>query len=264
MRRHRSFLQIISFRSFILAAICACSAPSAWAQQVLYDDFMAPLLDGTRWTGRQFNSGDGNASSLEIERSIANGRLLMRARVIGREAGEGERSSETALLFRRPGALDEVSFQVAVRDLQVAGCASGASSSAGARGVYAFFNDGEGDVVATIEVKRSSGWGPENLLEVVGTLVRRGTDGDTLLGSVPLGSALIGQRVKLRVKWHKATSEVRFQKDQDPAASIAYTNPVVGQAAAERKYLGLFGMAGGCSESSASAAALFNNVRVNP
>jgi len=263
MLRHR-FVQAILFRSFILAVVFAWPAQPAHAQQILYDDFMAPLLDGTKWTGRQLNSGGGNASSLEIERSIANGRLLMRTRVVGREAGVAERSSETALLFRRPAGLDEISFQVAVRDLQVAGCASGASSSAGARGVYAFFNDGEGDVIATIEVKRSSDWVPSNMLEVVATLVHRGVDGDVVLESAPLGSALVGQRVKLRVKWHKATSEVRFQKDQDPAASIAYTNAVIADAAGERKYLGVFGTAGGCSESSAAAAALFNNVRVNP
>jgi len=259
MLRHRSFL----FRSFIVAIFFASFAAPARAQQILYDDFTAPLLDGGKWTGRQFNSGGGKGSSLEIERSVANGRLLMRARVVGREAGEGDRSSETALLFRRAGALDEISFSVAVRDLQVAGCASGSAAFAGARGAYAFFNDGEGDVTAIIEVRASSSWAASNMLEVVGTLVRRGADGDTVLGSIPLGSALVGQRVKLRVKWARALSEVKFQKDSDPVASIPYTNAVVGAADPDRKYLGVFGAAAACGESSAAAVALFNNVRVN-
>ena len=267
MRRHRSSISTLALRALFIVAALAGFAPLAEAQLVIYDDFTAPLLDGVRWSGRQLNTNEGgNGSSLEIERSVANGRLVMRARVAGGpEPDTGQRSSETALMFRHPGALNEIVFNATVKELQIAGCASGSASAAGVRGVYAFFNDGLGDIVATIELRRSSDADTAaTMLEVVGTLTHRTDAGDeTLLGWVPLGTAAIGQKVRLRVKWDRDDSTVKFQKDLDAVAPIAYSNPVVADAGAPRKYLGAIATSGDCRAASSTIVGLFNTVRVN-
>jgi hypothetical protein len=245
----------------VFTAALACAPAIAEAQLVLYDDFSAPQLDETRWIGREIGGG-----VLEIQREIQNERLTLQVRVrAGLADPSHERVGENALVPRRSKQFDEIAFHVAVRKADVSACASGEESVAAARGVYPLFNDGTGDVVAIIAAERSSAAAPGDL-DVVGSLVHRSDAGDALLGSVHLGSAVVGQWMRLRVKWAAAASAVRYQKDAEPVSSIEYTNAVVAAPAAPRKYLGAQGVAGGCPSATASSSlvAAFDNVRVNP
>jgi hypothetical protein len=259
-----------AWRTFALAASIALVASAAEAQLIIYDDFSTPRLSADRWEGRQIVTSDGGTgSALEIQRGIQNSRLVLDMRATGGiSGGGGTITSENALLFANPNRLTEIAFKVALGQTEVTGCAAGGEAVSGARGVYALFNDGTGDVIATIEAGRSSA-GATDLLEVVGSLVHRDDTGTSSIGTVSLGSWPAAQAVRLRVKWDPAHSAVLFQKDGEAAVSIAYTTAVVGPAFRSRKYLASFVTVTDCAAgpaSNARALALINNVivRVNP
>ena len=242
------------------------SAVAAQAQLVPYDTFTGPRLDADKWSGRQFvTREDGTGSLLETQREITPVEtLVLQARAVGGDRSDtGIYSAENALLFRHSNRLSDIAFVVAVRSAQVTGCASGAGAAVAARGVFPLFNDGAGDVVAIVELQRSS-YGAA--FDVLGWLVHRAAEGETVLGAVALGSADAGVKVRLRVKWDAAKNVVRFQRDGDVlVAAIPYANAVAGNAGA-RKYLGAWTSVPDCTTGAAPTAAitaLFNNVRVN-
>jgi hypothetical protein len=252
----------------VSGAVLAFTASAAEAQLVSYDDFVGPRIDETKWAGRVLMTRDDGSTGalMEIRREVTPGQvLLLETRAVGGRASDsGEFSAENALAFRRPGAITDVAFAVWVKELDLTGCDAGEDSSAAARGVFALFNDGAGDVVAIAELRQSSGEDPGEL-DVRGSLIHRGPDGDTLIGSVELGSAAIDQRVRLRVRWEEANNRVRFQRDADPLVALDYQNAVVAPPGAPRKYLGAMSRVGDCSATGTNAAilAVFNNVRVN-
>lgn len=257
-------------RILLLAALLTLIAPVAEAQLVVFDDFDGDSIDAAKWTARQFITRDGGTGSLlEVRREVTPGEaLVMRTRVVGGDAADsGSFSAENALAFRRPGALNEILFNVRVRSVTVAGCAAGSAAEAAARGVFALFNDGEGDVVAIVSVSRSSGSSAlADQLDVTASLVHRSAEGNGLLGQVSLGTAMVGDRVRLRTRWERARNRVRFQRDGEALVTIDYTNAVVDNPGRPRKYLGAVATASDCSAggSSADIDAVFNNVRVNP
>jgi hypothetical protein len=269
MRNRQETLRTRGRRFFLVGLMLALIAPAAEAQLVVYDDFAAPRIDETRWAGRQFvDREDGTGVLLEIQREVSNQALVLQTRVVGGTASDsGLYSAENALAFQRPRDLTEVAFTVKVRSLQVKACAGGTASEAGARGVFALFNDGVGDIVAVIGATRSSASASAaDQLDVAAFLVHRTPDGDAVLGSLSLGSAMLGESVKLRMRWEPAKNRVRFQRDGDALVSIDYTNPVVSAPGGPRKYLGAVAAAGDCSAGAgaASVTAAFNTVRVNP
>ena len=257
-------------RLLVIGTLLALSAPAVEAQLVVYDDFSAGRIDETRWLGRQLVTNDGGTGSLlEIQREVTNAQVLMlQARVVsGKGEVPGRYSVDNALMFQNSNTLNEVVFDVAIRRVEVAGCTAGADAEAGARGVFPLFNDGVGDVIAIIGVTRSSlSNAPAGELDVTATLVHRTDTGDTALGFVSLGSAILGRSVRLRARWDPARNRVRFQRDADPLASIDYVNPVVAGPGRPRKHLAVTASVGDCSSGSASAAAVaaLDNVRVNP
>lgn len=256
-------------RALVAGVLVASTATLAEAQLVVYDDFAAGRIDESRWAGRQLvNKEDGTGSLLEIQREVTSAQaLVLQTRVVGgTDAAPGSYSVDNALMFRHAQAFDEIAFDVAVRRVDVRGCAAGANAEASARGVFALFNDGIGDVVATVGVTRSSALNAAAAeLDVVASLVHRTDEGDTMLGVLSLGPATLGRQVRLRVRWDPARNRVRFQRDADAVVAIDYTNPVVAPPGSPRKYLAATASVSDCSVTGASAAitAAFDNVRVN-
>jgi hypothetical protein len=267
-RIHQPFTD--SRRLLFVGVLLALTASMAEAQLLVYDDFSLGRIDETRWVGRQLVTNHGGTGSLlEIQREVTNAQvLLLQARVVSGKGEEpGRYSVDNALMFRDADALNEIMFDVAIRRVDVAGCAAGAEAEAGARGVFPLFNDGIGDVIAIVGVTRSSvSNAPAGDLDVTASLVHRSDEGETPLGFLSLGSAALGRAVRLRSRWDPARNRVRFQRDADPLASIDYTNPVVAGPGRPRKHLAAIASVSDCASGSASAAvvAALDNVRVNP
>lgn len=253
-------------RSAFIPVFLLLVTSAAQAQLVVYDSFAGPKLDADKWIGRDFATRQGGTGSLlEIQREITPiETLVLQARSVGGDASDtGLFSAENALVFRHSHRLADISFVLSVRSAQATSCSASGNAAVAARGVYPFFNDGSGDVIAIIEAVRSTASSAS--LEVVGSLIHRGEAGDELLGSVSLGFAELNTKMKLRVKWDAAGSRVRFSRD-DVGGALAYTNVPVADAQG-RKYLGANTIVPDCTGgavSSAAITALFNNVRVNP
>src|SRR3982751_6238833 len=141
-------------RLAMLAAVLLGSAvPSAQAQLVSYDDFTAGRIDDSRWTGRQFTTRTGGTGDLlEIQREVTKAQaLVLQSRVVGgAKVDGGVFSVDNALVFRHSQAISEIAFDVMVQRADVRGCTSGEDATAGARGVFPLFNDGNGDGVGVI------------------------------------------------------------------------------------------------------------------
>lgn len=263
----------ISFASgrlaLIAGAFIALAAAGAEAQLVTYDDFSAALLDQTKWSGRQLDVRvGGTGTDLETRRDVQAGKLLMEMRAVGGAASNsGRYFSENTLQFRNPDPLTEIAFRVRVQQFEVSGCPAGPASFAVARGVYSFFSDGAGDVVAFVEVRRSSvSTAPATELEVIGYLIHRTASGDSLLGFGLLGTATVGQAVKLRTKWDQINQLVEFQRGTDPAVTIPYSQTVMSPPSVRTKLLGALGLVSDCLTGpvpNARMLAVFDNVLVN-
>lgn len=268
MRKRQDTLCARGCRCFLLCLMLALVAPAAEAQLVLFDDFAAARLDAEKWAGRQFITRDGGSGNvLEIQREATGQAVVLLTRVVGGTASDsGSFSAENALAFRRARNLTEILFTARVRQLELAGCAAGSGAEAGVRGVFALFNDGLGDVVATIGMSRSSASAaPAEELTVVASLERRTAEGTTPLGSVVLGSAAVGQNVRLRMRWEPARNRVRFQRETDALVAIDYSVAAASAPDRARKYLGAIASAGECASAAASALveASIGAVRVN-
>ena len=256
--------------SLLVGVILALMAPVVEAQVVIYDDFNSPRIDENKWVGRQLIArAGGTGDLLEIQREITNAQaLVLQARVVGGSISDnGAVSVENALAFRHARGLSEIVFDVAVRKLDVASCQGGSAASGGARGVFGLFDDGLGDVVADIGLSRSSPSGaPTNELEVTASLVHQTAEGETVLGFVSLGTAYLGQQIRLRMRWEPGRNRVRFQRDAEPLVTIDYANPVLGEPGRPKKYLAVGSVVPECAAAPARAAvvAAFDNVRVNP
>jgi hypothetical protein len=260
-------LLLVTRSPFIAAIVLSLTATVAQAQLVPYDNFAGPKLDAEKWSGRQFvTREDGTGSLLEVQREITPlETLVLQARSVGGDASNsGLFTAENALLFRHSKRLTDIAFTAFVRSAQVAGCTGGADAAVSARGVFPLFDDGSGDVVAIVEVTRSSA--SPAAFDVVASLVHRGAEAETILGYAWLGSVDVNVKVKLRVKWDPANSVVRINKDGDIAAALGYANVIASEPRA-RKYLGAWTSVPDCLSGTAPTAAitaLFNNVRVNP
>ena len=252
-----------------LAAV-ALMAPAASAQLVLYDDFAGPQIDAAKWAGRHYVTRDGGTgTALETRREITPGQvLLLQSRAVGGDSSNsGTFTIQNALALRRPNTITEIAFTTWIRSLEVSGCAGGADSSAGVRGVFPLFSDGTGDVIAVAEVRRSSSSiAADDEADVVASLVHRAAGVDTVLASVYLGSAELDERVRLRVRWEEKLSRVKFQRGADPVVIVGYAQPFVATPSAPAKYLATLANVADCTTGPAPTAAvvaLFNNVRVN-
>lgn len=255
----------------LLVALClTMTAAVAEAQVTLYDDFTSPRIDENKWVGRQFVTREGGTGDLlEIQREISAAQMLvLQTRVVGGRADMfGTVTVENALAFRHAQTFDGIVFDVAVRKLDVTGCVGTAATEIEARAVFALFDDGFGDVVADVGVMRSSdSAAPAGELEVTASLVHRSDAGNTLLDRVSLGSAVLGQQMKLRLRWDAARSRVRVQRDADAAVSIGYVNAVLGEPARPHKYLAARAKVGDCATAPGRGAivAVFDDVRVDP
>ena len=263
MFRHYTMAAV---RGLMTLAFVASMAPVAQAQLVLYDDFSGARLDPARWNGKQNVTNVGGGDLLEVQREInaAQQALVLQARVIGSTGWDGGVfSAENALALRHPNSVSDIAFDVTVRKIDFGGCQAGPDAEASARGVFALFNDGGGDVIAIVSVGRSSSDAAQDL-SVSASLVYVAGDGTKELGSISLGSAIPGQTVKLRARWEQAKNRVRFGRDDAALAQIDYTNAVVDKAGRPGKYFGALATVPQCTAGAGNALVLasFDNVRV--
>lgn len=253
-------------RALFAAALLALTAPVAQAQLVVYDDFTAPRIDASKWVGKQLQTRSGGTGDLlEVQREVTAAQaLVLQARAVGGRGVDGAVfTAENALVLRHAGVVNDIAFDVLVKRAETAGCGTASASQASARGVFTLFNDGEGDVIAIVEVGSSSMTAAGGLA-VSASLVRRTADADSVLASLSLGAANLGDQVKLRVRWDAAKNQVRFLRDGQVAGALDYTNPVV-SAAGRPKYLSVLTSVADCGSSQSGAAILaqFDNVRIN-
>jgi hypothetical protein len=259
---------ILTFSRALPTAIVFLSAVgAAEAQLTVYDDFSAARLDETRWIGRQFQDRDeGKGHVLEIQREVGAAQaLILQIRTVGGATDLGSFSAENALLMRRSNNVSDIAFDVAIRKLEARGCDSGGQSAASARGVFPLFNDGAGDVVAVLEVGRSSS-AVEGELTVSASLVHRSDVSDTILAVLPLGLAALGQPIRLRMRWDGTRSQVRFNRDADVPLHLDYANPVRSAAGRPSKYFAAASQVADCATGSSTASVIvaIDNVRVSP
>jgi len=251
-------------RALLVGALLALTASAAQAQQVIYDDFSAARIDASKWVGRQFQTrAGGNGDLLEVQREVTSAQaLVLQARAVGAKGTDGGLyTAENALLLRRAGVVNDIAFDVVVKKAEATGCATATASQAAARGVFTLFNDGEGDVMAIVQVGNA---GTPGGLDVSASLVRRVADADSVLASLALGSANLGDQIKLRVRWDAANNQVKFLRDGLVGGMAQYTNPVV-SSAGRPKYLSVLTSVADCGVTGSSAAivAQFDNVRIN-
>jgi hypothetical protein len=253
-----------------MGTLIVAAALTAEAQLVTYDNFTSTLLDHSKWRGSQFDvSVGGTGVALETQRAVNEGRLLMHIRAVGGTASDsGQNYHENALQFRNPDTLTEIEFQVRVQQFQVSGCSGGAPSWAVARGFFSLFNDGAGDVIAVVEVRRAStSSAPTNELEVVGYLVHRRVSGDSLIGLVALGSASVNQTVALRTKWDSTNKLVEFQRSDAATLTVPYSLNVMSLPSVRTKFLSALALVSDCltgQPPDVRMRAAFDNIRVNP
>ena len=263
MFRHYTMAAI---RGVMVLAFMASTAPVAQAQLVMYDDFSGGRLDPDRWNGKHNITNVGSGDLLEVQREInaAQQALVLQARVVGSTGWDGGFfSAENALALRRASTVSDIAFDVTVRRIDFGGCQAGPDAEASARGVFALFNDGVGDVVAIVGVGRSSSDSAQSL-SVSASLVYVADDGTKELGSISLGAAAPGQTVRLRARWEQGKNRVRFGRDDAALAPIDYTNPVVAKAGKPGKYFAALATVPQCTVGAGNALVLasFDNVRV--
>lgn len=268
---HNSFLTGRHWTSFALCILIALlSTTQAQARLVKYDDFSGKELDGMKWAGvhTDFDLG-GTGIALDTQRRVANGKLWMEMRAVGRSLSDfGARFIENALYFAHPERLTEISFKINVPEFEATGCPAGGSSFALARGFYSLFNDGTGDVMALIGLDRSSAsTDPRRILQASAILLHRAQSGDSIIGFEALGEVRRKQTVVLRTRWSEMESLVEFQLNNDTPVIVPYTNVVASPPSIDFKSLSVSSVVSDCLSGPAPTAALearIDDVFVNP
>ncbi|WP_028312782.1 hypothetical protein [Derxia gummosa] len=211
-----------------LAGALVAPAAQAFESFALYDDFNDSALDATRWPG-----GFG-----ERIRGISSGRL----RLFMREHGDtGSNVGYAGYTFAQrlpdPAAVNELKATITVKTVESVGCAGNASATSARARIYGdFFNTGArtagsqlNDVSAQVRVKRDSDTSDAaGVLRVEGILLICGDascNTSTTIGKVALGTAALGEAVKVRLQWDKTRNRFLFGRDGTGATSgyVSYT-----------------------------------------
>jgi hypothetical protein len=173
----------------------------------------------------------------ERSRMIEGGALRMIQRDLGSQHSDaGLFSTSWSTQLRNPAAIGQLRATVTVSDFQVSGCAGNPTpSTVQARLMGFFFNAGPGvptsrvnDVGALIRFKRDSNSADAaGLLRVEGVVVQCTTTDcnydATLLGSVDLGIATVGQAAVLKLEWDAPNKRFNFLRDSNPVQRISYS-----------------------------------------
>lgn len=212
--------------ALVLALGAACGAQAAEAY-TNWDNFEgATQIDEQRWL------------FMERHRMIEQGALRMIQRDLGSQTGNsGVNSSTWATNLANPGAVTQIKGVITVNGYELGDCAASPDSSrVQARLGGEFFNAGPvsptpgdrtNDVGAVIRlVRESRSADGANVMRVEG-LVYQCTTADCNysqidLGTVPLGTATVGQAVTLRMEWDKTNNRFNFFRDTDPVKRVTY------------------------------------------
>jgi len=263
----------------------------------LYDDFSEERLDPDRWVGVEVltsTAGQGITltvgAGLEAIRSAAHGKLRLAHRVVaGTGLSIGITDGRNRLVFAKDAeAIKGVSFGITARSFDLLGCTSvGHVSRVRAgfnsllfRDPVALGNPGlTANVGAVIELTQvSDSTDPANVLRARGILYRCGEPScgffpPGVATTVDLGAVRVHEDVNLRLSWDPTNKKVDFQKDDEPAQSLAYATPpfnIVNDAnppSTVLKTLEARGQVANCTESPrpfAEINTLFENIVVNP
>jgi hypothetical protein len=256
-----------------IAALLLASTPLRAEPEPLvrYDDFNSGALDPDRW-----------GVLTEQARVLQNNRL----RLVGRAyslADSNSGSSSTGVNSELADTATTASVKslratVRVAAIRSDGCIANATVSNTRARLYAtLFNIGTpvagsqaGDVYAQIFVRRFSNSADPPGVMRVGATVDQCVDAvcgsSVRIGSVDLGTADIGQAVRLSMQWDPQADHVLFQRNGDPAQTVAYAVADTNAPGAPLKNLGVRFSVANCTltpRPTAFADATFDDVFVN-
>jgi hypothetical protein len=249
------------------------TALSHAAKVPLYDDFSGDGIDRSKWT------------ETEAVRYIDDkGRLVLGRFLLGGTASDSGVTPETWSLNQVNAAPPKVwGADITVTDLYVSDtCATNTTPSrSAARLIASYFNvrpggplpnDRTGDVLAQIRAQRfSNSTDAPGVLQVSG-IVSACTNADcsttVAIGAVqPLGSVSLGSKLTAQISWDKAGNTFWFQRDQQAALPVAYTDADNVAPSVSFSNVNIRNEAANCLSGprvKVGSAALFDNVRLKP
>lgn len=260
----------------IIVVCIALSQPSS-AQLEPYDDFNAGYINPSKWNGSQNYDPDLREAVRQIVHGKNHGSLRLSQTAYSSIADDaGGSGGVFGLQFPEPDAITEVSFSVMVERAEAVGCSSNDSlivTDAEFRGT--FFNTESaptsqiGNVTAVIDVERSPS-NPGKSLIVSGFYTRcedQFCASQSSLGYQVLGSVLMGQKARLRLKWDQLNHRFIFQLNDDPEVPAPYTVSDTSPAISPYKAIDLARVVPHCTAKAcpyASIDAYFDRIKVNP
>ena len=271
---HRKFIHMVATLGTVL--LCAALSRECVAQLIRYDDFHSRNIDPSRWYGLQNYDPDLREAQRKIVREDRHGGLQLSHTAYSSMADDsGGSGGVFGLGFPDPDAITEVSFAVRVNRAEAVGCSTNDSlivTDAEFRG--SFFNTEStpisqvGNVTAVIDVERT----PEHQgksLTVSGFVTRcddQYCSGQTPLSYQVLGSVVLGQEARLRLKWDHPHHQFIFQLNDEPEVSSPYTVSDTSPAVLPAKGIDLARVVPHCASGvrpHVSMEASFRDIRVN-
>jgi hypothetical protein len=221
----------------MLAGICA----QAQGTLVPYDKFESKLLNPDLWFGSVSTSTGGShlesATQIKTEPTYGMGVDLLHRGYGSTDSNSLRAVTRNRLYFSDGTGITTIQGTVQVKKVQATGClpANPNPTDVQARMGGFFFNtvtttpgDSTNDVGAFIVLRRrSNSTDASNVLEVVGYAIQCTIDdcstSDPVGSEQSLGTARVGQRIKLRITWDQAGNRFVFQKGKSPEVPLGYS-----------------------------------------
>jgi hypothetical protein len=212
-------------KHLLAAAMLVALAPLAHAQESYspFDNFSASQIDPARWLGS------------ERIRAIKSNALSLMMRDFGDQvSNSGARRFTWSVSFDEPARIKQMRAYLTVKDLAVNSCPGNASAGlVNTRVIGGFFNAGAplpgnqtNDVIGQVTLtRRSDTADAAGVLRVGGSVFLCGNidcSTGTSLGSVDLGSTVVGTQVRLSVEWDQATKRFQFTRDTGSPLVVTY------------------------------------------
>lgn len=216
----------------------------------VYDDFSGEGIDPKKWRGGSTINSPSPSPTADRRELVATdsmaergreakwGRLLMHGRSFGNTYDDPSRITffRERLLIPNPTASNVTEMKVSLRVLEAGATACPENvfpTRIFFRAIGFFFNTGlhaDGDVFARFDVTRESDspdaadilrvWGRVNLREQSSPEIKQ-----ISLGSAPLGTVGLGERIKIRMRWEPDGDRFVFQRDLEPEVEVPYSVP---------------------------------------
>jgi len=233
-------MKLILSCTVVLIVIFAGVSSQAQVTLTLYDNFQSKYLNPDNWFG-----SESGTTVLESVRQIKTDPVygykslsLLHRGYGGTGSNSGRTVARNRLLFSDGTGISTIQAKVQVKKVQAVGCTANITNpntDVQARFGGFFFNtgtptpgDSTNDVGAFVALRRlSESDDKPNVLEVVGYAIHC-TNADctqsTPIGDTgqDLGTALVGQRIKLRITWDQVNNRFVFQKGNSSEVPLAY------------------------------------------